>query len=1042
MQAMKYHARHLRSQTAKTFWPEAGVPMQTPVKRPSPGAPSPWSSEKQRPPTTAKAKGVLWKYVHNCKRWKRHLPMAPGTKSWLAFRDGSVRCLACPSITFTSQQSLQFCNLLRHHTSIKHQQNVAVSLGGLGGPDGHARAPPHEQFRVVLTHLLDKGAHGKLKRMAPDALPSWDKRRRMEWCMAEAKRKGDREFLQQATVASLMADARGGSLLVRLAASDVQLNTRAMTLGLKHHYGSANEDAQKAIMTVIADMSTSHRGAPPRGWGLPQPLAEYDANLAAHVAEIVEVFTADAASDEQLAGRELQHPSSGSPSPLPNLKLVIRDKAHASRRLLSRPWVVDVFLKTTLDTLLFKKKSIVRLIQHSFLFKSWFLANQGGLGGQSGPPVKDLSYAGQRFDSRAKPLARFCMKFDALVKTAMQIAVRRHGKEEGTAATEFLTSLNMENMVQVGMLADAADEGLRFTRFCDSEGMDLGDLAGEVHSFISRITFLFVHGQAVQAGFTKCMLDAIKRVRIVFLGKRPLAIGDAGGASQAVVDACFARMACWVRLCISILRAEFPAFEVVQCFSMFNLGGARQDGHDDFDTKVARLARLCDVSPDSLRAEYMDLFPTAQRVCKDEQCETLSAWRQAVSITQRRRSMVRDHPVTALLPVLQRYAAYRGSTSGVEQSFSHLHFIQKAKRADSSEQAELDALTLRLDLAAAQHDAIIAAARSIWAAHYGACRAGRCRSFVSARPPQCESVMAVVAVNHTEADLLRARRTQVDAAAPKDLDLRTATAAAEKASQPAWTEAHQREVQVQATRALACRVDLAAQGLLLPEEHSAAIDQAAKLTQATRAKNWAGRQRKQRALQLLEQRPVPALANVRVHFAPGLGTGPAWSRALVQHRMRRCIDLAKADMFVVKDPTNVGLLTKLAVSLRGGRLATPEYVLSGGAGGACLAFLPATRTQKWIWASNRFRQQHPQTIRILQEVMAVHRAGMKWRWIESCSDYLLRCRGKSPAYQLNLIGLVTIVDKMRAKPVPWHALAHEKTHTHTHTHICLYASFL
>ena len=54
-----------------------------------------------------------------------------------------------------------------------------------------------------------------------------------------------------------------------------------------------------------------------------------------------------------------------------------------------------------------------------------------------------------------------------------------------------------------------------------------------------------------------------------------------------------------------------------------------------------------------------------------------------------------------------RFAAYRASTRGVEQSFSHLQWLQSQKRSCSSEQAELDAMTLRLDLPKDEHASVI-----------------------------------------------------------------------------------------------------------------------------------------------------------------------------------------------------------------------------------------------------------------------------------------------------------------------------------------------
>ena len=983
---------------------------------------------------TSSAKSYLWKYVRHGHTWKQKLKIASTGKSWLGLRDGTVCCLLCPGITFESSPQLQLCNLLRHHRSTKHNNYVATYLNKA---ERHGKAPPTDQFQAVMAHVVERGAHGKLKQRRlngpPDTLAfplGWSKRRRMEWCLAEAKRNLDREFLRQATVASLMVDARNGSLLVRLAAADAQLNTRSMVLGLKHQYGSRAEHAQKAVMAVIQDMCTGGRGAPGR-----QGNVMCDADLAEHIRQIVEVFAADAASDEQLAGRELQSPANGGPAMLPNLKIVVRDKAHASRRLLSRPWAADAYLKQTLNTLLFKHKSIVRLIQRSVVFKAWFIANQrghGGHGGHGDPVVKDLSFAGQRFDSRAKPLARFCWKFDSVIQTAMQIAVRRRGKAEGLAAVEFLEALNPESMLQVGMLADAADEGLRFTRFCDREGMDLGSVSGEVMDFINRINCLFVRRQADATGFTKLMLEAVRRVRVVFLKGRPLTIGDAAGVPPSVAARCFTRMACWVRLCISILKAEFPAFEVIQCFSVFNLGGGRggHEGHasdrgQEDDLKFQRLSLLCKVDPRVLQAQFKDILPTARRTHTDEGCDVLCAWQRAVAAVTRTPAMMKAHPLNTLLPVLQRFAAYRASTSGVEQSFAHLHFIEKAKRSDASEQAELDALTLRLDMPAALQGPVVLEAQRVWTKYFGMCRNGGRRRFLGPMRnvktvETVNKVMAVKAERCTETNMLHDRRHQVTLAAQQHpLEMDEALEEAKLASRSAWTSAHQKEHNLQAVRVLACQAELAESGLLLPSERSQVVDQAATVLGQRRAKNWQERQRQQWRILQLERRPTPKLANARVYFARDLRCTPASvTAAIIKHRLRRSGDLAKADVFVVNDPTQAGLLTRLAASLRGGCLVTPTYAVTGGAAGACVAFQPATMQPRWLWASPRFQRQHPRLVSLLKEVMTVRNATMKWTWVDSCSDYLLRCRGKARAQQQKHIGLVTVVDKLRGRAVP------------------------
>ena len=85
---------------------------------------------------------------------------------------------------------------------------------------------------------------------------------------------------------------------------------------------------------------------------------------------------ADAAGDEPGAGRELQRLSSTTIPTLPNLHLVLRDKAHAARRVTSRPWKADAYNQNVAFEFVWKRHSITNLIQHSHIFKSWFVTKE------------------------------------------------------------------------------------------------------------------------------------------------------------------------------------------------------------------------------------------------------------------------------------------------------------------------------------------------------------------------------------------------------------------------------------------------------------------------------------------------------------------------------------------------------------------------------------------------------------------------------------------------------------------------------------------
>ena len=104
---------------------------------------------------------------------------------------------------------------------------------------------------------------------------------------------------------------------------------------------------------MFRDMCTPYAGAPPRH----RSDGEYD-SFPTQVNETLlqqlrtkatQVWNTDAGADELLAGKEakLYGPRSADVAPiLPALKVVNRDRAHASRRVVKRPWTADEYLTT------------------------------------------------------------------------------------------------------------------------------------------------------------------------------------------------------------------------------------------------------------------------------------------------------------------------------------------------------------------------------------------------------------------------------------------------------------------------------------------------------------------------------------------------------------------------------------------------------------------------------------------------------------------------------------------------------------------------
>ena len=123
------------------------------------------------------------------------------------------------------------------------------------------------------------------------------------------------------------------------------------------------------------------------------------------------------------------------PQILPNLKVVLRDRAHATRRLAKRGWWADEYLKERLLLAIYARSSITSLIQNSATFQEWFANAVSWL--EQGPVVseriRNLRLARQRFDSTQKPLGRFVLFMPAVLDVALKIASLRTGEERGSA---------------------------------------------------------------------------------------------------------------------------------------------------------------------------------------------------------------------------------------------------------------------------------------------------------------------------------------------------------------------------------------------------------------------------------------------------------------------------------------------------------------------------------------------------------------------------------------------------------------------------------
>ncbi len=165
---------------------------------------------------------------------------------------------------------------------------------------------------------------------------------KLQWCLWEALKMQQRVVLQQAAVIGLVRDERKGRLLVRFRAVDDKGRSHKGVLGQAKGFGTGAENICKATKQIMRDfMAPNFR--PPRSCAavVAEAASEPEPGLketCKKIFEKVEFLTVDSASDELLSAELMRQSIMDDEEErqrlalTPNLKLVIRDTTHASRR--------------------------------------------------------------------------------------------------------------------------------------------------------------------------------------------------------------------------------------------------------------------------------------------------------------------------------------------------------------------------------------------------------------------------------------------------------------------------------------------------------------------------------------------------------------------------------------------------------------------------------------------------------------------------------------------------------------------------------------
>ena len=695
------------------------------------------------------------KFVEKADIWKKHLPLlldgAPSDGefcTWLKWRDG-VGCLCCDAagldnnlamFAVTSPSAFQLSNLKRHHMSKLHQEAV-VEFGNSGNAASQSiGAPPIHAFEKMM-ELLAKG-------LSPtagiDGVGRKRKIQKMIWCIREAVRRADETILGRAVCVTLVRDERASRLAIRFAAIDKTLTIRHGRLGQRRHFGTGALNITKATREVMQRAMTSNYNIP---WATDETITSrapvrscFNQEAFDNLVKSTKMVAVDSASDEINSVRDMHTPADGSPPLAPNLEVIGRDKAHGSRRSIVRPWQADPVLKDMLHTFVTGKHSMIQKLDHSHDLRRMFTERCREV--ETGfllrtKSLVSLRSAKHRFESLASPLGLWVVWYMPLLLTAREIVVMRTGVEV-QCSLYFLSEISTEVCVLMAMLADASDDALEFTRGVDDwDNFDPSVVNSDVFCFLVRVSELYVAGKVTKTfGYTKYMLDCLKA--------QPLAvptgtatfktIGNRHGVPPSIINSCLQRLSCWVKLCVHVMRAEFPNFELIQALSIFNLdkkAKARRGGHDhqlqrDRDIKTLASVIKCDMV--DLKSQVDDLEPIALQHHLQTGASNLDCWIAAIKRVESRAATVAGHPSAAIRYAVYRLAMFKPCTSRLEQDFSRIDEVLGKHRLNSTEETEDDIVKVLLDFPPPGQDrtTILASAREIWRQCYGVSREGSC----------------------------------------------------------------------------------------------------------------------------------------------------------------------------------------------------------------------------------------------------------------------------------------------------------------------------
>ncbi len=491
--------------------------------------------------------------------------------------------------------------------------------------------------------------------------------------------------------------------------------------------------------------------------------------------------------------------------------------------------------------------------------------------------------------------------------------------------------------MQLGMLGDGGDESLALTRIADDETTLADDWCEDCMQLLQRLLTLYGDAKfCFESGFTKHILDVLKKRRIVYVRGKTRSLGGHPVAGE-ILERCRLRMLGWVHLVKVTLQAEYPDFEAAAAFRVFSSKCTATE--DEVGTMLHTLATFFGAGFHDLQREYHQLRPGAKHSFVQQPGRSVSEHWLPSS-----KSRFRDFPLTRR--ILRSVEGFGGSSSGVEQAFSIAQWALEGRKSWLSGNLENDHLVLICDRDNYTEKELAKKAQEIWVqCGYGRPGASGLTG-IGAAPGTGREARRDAGVKRpqpldapTEAGFIKRRRAELAEATARDADaFAQARGQAPLPRGPLpWSDAHKQEARFALEKRFDGLIDALISGevsvdSLTPELAAIAVAELRRRAKAGRGKTR-GR---------ITRRNVPLVSTLRrAHIFVAADVCSFLGSSMVDEAIGandafRCANMVAANVFVVGDVLAPGQRISWHCGLAGGYLIDKAFLCSGGKNGLAI----------------------------------------------------------------------------------------------------------